>query len=74
MTMQVLSPVKGKQRGLPEERVRELAVDVLSALHHLHQNRILHRDVKPQNVLIDPDGKNWENVLRCPMLKQLYLS
>ena len=44
-------------RSLPESRVREIAVDLLSALHYLHQNRILHRDVKPQNVLIDAKGR-----------------
>ena len=42
---------------MPESRVRELALDLLSALHYLHRHRILHRDVKPQNVLIDEDGR-----------------
>lgn len=40
----------------PETRVQQIAVDLISALHYLHSNRILHRDIKPQNVLIDIDG------------------
>ena len=45
------------QRRLPEYRVREIAGDLVSALHYLHSNRVLHRDIKPQNILLDPSGK-----------------
>ena len=41
---------------LPEEVLRDVAVQILSALSHLHSNRIIHRDIKPQNVLIGADG------------------
>jgi eukaryotic-like serine/threonine-protein kinase len=37
----------------PERLAREL----LSALRHIHANGVLHRDVKPHNVLIDADGR-----------------
>jgi serine/threonine protein kinase len=33
-----------------------LARELLSALRHIHSNGVLHRDVKPENVLIDADG------------------
>src|SRR5262245_6942708 len=36
----------------PEQLAREL----LSALRHIHANGVLHRDVKPHNVLIDANG------------------
>lgn len=45
------------------ERLRQAPVDcerlareLLSALAHIHAAGILHRDVKPQNVLLDADG------------------
>ena len=35
----------------------ELLVSLARAVHHAHQRGILHRDVKPSNVLLDLDGQ-----------------
>jgi eukaryotic-like serine/threonine-protein kinase len=40
---------------LPVRRVLDLAIDVARALAFAHANGVVHRDVKPQNVLL-PDG------------------
>jgi serine/threonine protein kinase len=32
--------------------VRSVARQLVAALHYLHTNRIIHRDMKPQNILI----------------------
>lgn len=37
---------------LPEDEIRKIAIQLTQALHVLHSNRIIHRDMKPQNILI----------------------
>ncbi|XP_035383481.1 serine/threonine-protein kinase 36 isoform X2 [Electrophorus electricus] len=41
---------------LPESQVREIACQLVSALYYLHSHRILHRDMKPQNILLGKGG------------------
>lgn len=43
-------------RRLPEGVVRAVAAQLVGALHYLHSHRILHRDMKPQNILLTADG------------------
>ena len=41
--------------SMPEVEVQNIAKQMISALHYLHSNKIIHRDMKPQNILIGPD-------------------
>ncbi|XP_015238329.1 PREDICTED: serine/threonine-protein kinase 36 [Cyprinodon variegatus] len=42
--------------NLPEKQVRGIACQLVSALYYLHSHRILHRDMKPQNILLGKSG------------------
>jgi fused-like protein len=46
---------------LPEPEVQTIAQQLTRALHYLHSNSIIHRDMKPQNILI---GTN-KRVMLC---------
>ncbi len=45
------------QKRLSENIVRWLGVQILDALEYAHNNNVLHRDIKPKNVVLTPDGK-----------------
>ncbi len=51
-----LRDVLRREGPLPPERAMALAADICGALDFSHRNGIVHRDVKPGNVMITPQG------------------
>lgn len=41
------------QNKLTEKHIQKLCWNLLSALYYLHSNRVSHRDLKPQNILLN---------------------
>jgi hypothetical protein len=52
-----LDRILADQGPLEPDTARRVVVQVAGALAALHQARILHRDVKPANVMLEPGGR-----------------
>ncbi len=46
-----------QKNRLPENRVHQITGDLVSALSAVHAKDICHLDIKPDNVIIQPDGR-----------------
>jgi len=44
-------------RGLDAPTTKSFVLQLLKGICHCHENRVLHRDLKPQNLLINRDGE-----------------
>lgn len=67
---QSLQRLIGDNRGLPVDRVIEIASALAEALAAAHEKGIVHRDLKPANVMLTADGR--VKVLDFGLAKELH--
>ncbi len=52
-----LKEIIERKGPLPPETATDYAIQISSALLMAHKNNLIHRDIKPHNILITPEGK-----------------
>jgi serine/threonine-protein kinase len=52
-----LAKILERDKTLPAEKVLDIVAQTARALHEAHEAGMVHRDVKPGNLLITPDGR-----------------
>ena len=60
----LVKSTKGQQ--LKEEWIAYICREILRGLAHLHQNKIIHRDIKGQNVLLTDNAEVKLGAYRVP--------
>lgn len=49
---------KSNQQRLPQEQIIQIIKDVAAALDYAHSQNVVHRDVKPSNIMINQAGQS----------------
>src|ERR1700691_5691891 len=52
---QLLRNLLSAARKLPPERAAKIAARICDALDYIHSHGVVHRDMKPENIMVDPD-------------------
>jgi len=48
--------IKEQEGFLSDNKIIDFSLQIAMALEHAHKNNIIHRDIKPQNIMISKDG------------------
>ena len=64
-----LKNIIAKEGPLPPEKALRIVAQICKALQHAHENKIVHRDVKPHNILITAGG--WAKLTDFGMAREI---
>lgn len=65
MDMNLYELIRGRRHYVSEEKVKTFMRSLLRALDHMHRNGIFHRDVKPENLLLQEDTLKLADLGSC---------
>ena len=54
---QTLKEMIRRKGRIPAQQAVPMCIRILAAIDHAHKNNIVHRDIKPQNILVDQHGQ-----------------
>lgn len=54
---QTLKEFIREQGSVSADKTLDIAIKIADAIHHAHSNHIVHRDIKPHNIMVTEDGR-----------------
>ncbi|XP_065051886.1 cyclin-dependent kinase-like 4 [Rhopilema esculentum] len=52
----VLNELEARPNGLEDKAIKEILYQILKAVKYCHEHNCIHRDVKPENILVTKEG------------------